>query len=608
MADLPTSYTPTADENGALVEKVLRGFEQRRLRRYNFEAQWQEAALIFMPEMANTFFYGYDQFPGQKKSQYQIESYPSIALHRFANIACSFITPWTMVWSNIVPGGKDADYLLKQRGVKQYYEQVSSVLWRERYKTGSGFMRSQLMNWLSVGCFGNQNMHVSERKDVWAEPGLSYTSIPVGQMYYETNQQGQVDAYYRAFKWTAKQVYDCWPDNFPPELVPALHQKSSQQFWIIQYVYPRTDWQPEEIGTPRGKRWGCVYISRMGNRILEQGGFRSYPTPSGRYLVFPDEDYGRGPAQIVLGASKTMQAGKVTYLKQTHRAGDPVLLGPDGGLVDSNFRPGDFVEGGVNGEGQRLVDVLPTGKIEYIKDMIENEKAVVDDGFLVSLFQLALKTEEQPQLNVRQVMEMLEQRGMLLGPTLGAQMDEYLGVMVPREIDICSYLGLLPPQPGPVRERGGEFATVFDNPLMRAMSASEATAFMQSVEMATQVAQSSGDPTVWDAFAFNRAIPDMTAARGSPSRWMATAKEIAQKQKGRQQRAERDARAKEMPAQAAIMKAQAITAKAATGGNTGGTLSGTAPGGMPIVPGNPQGMPGQPGIGGRPGMVGRPGR
>ena len=56
-----------------------RGFHQARLRRYNFETQWQESALLAWPEMANTFFYGYDQMPGQKKTLQQIDSSASIA-------------------------------------------------------------------------------------------------------------------------------------------------------------------------------------------------------------------------------------------------------------------------------------------------------------------------------------------------------------------------------------------------------------------------------------------------------------------------------------------------------------------------------------------------
>ncbi len=60
----------------------------------------------------------------------------------------------------------------------------------------------------------------------------------------------------------------------------------------------------------------------------------------------------------------------------------------------------------------------------------------------------------------------------------------------------------------------------------------------------------------------------------------------------RQQEAERERQVKELPGKAAIIKAQAISAKAQTGGNIGGALSGVPPTQMPQIPGNPAGIPG----------------
>ena len=66
---------------------------------------------------------------------------------------------------------------------------------------------------------------------------------------------------------------------------------------------------------------------------------------------------------------------------------------------------------------------------------------------------------------------------------------------------------------------------------------------------------------------------------------MSTAKEIAAQEAAAAAAAKEEARVKSLPGEAAIAKAQAISAKAATGGNTGGTLSGTPEGGMPMMPG-----------------------
>ena len=603
------AYTSVHDQSSAeteKVEKILMGFMTCRSRRYNFELQWQESANIFLPDWANKFFFGYDEQPGMKKTQYQIEAYPSIAAHRFAAIANSLITPWTMVWSRIKA---DNDYLMKQRGVKPYFAQVSKVLWQERYKAESGFLENQLTNWLSLGVFGNQSMFVEERYSKEdGSVGLAYIVAPIGHVYYVTNHQGRICGFYRTLKLNAHQIKERWPDTFPPELEAPLRQHSKQPYWVVQTCMPNEDYDPTARAHPtRGKRWYSCYVSMQGKRILEEGGYRLMPMPSGRYMVAPDEDYGRGPAQIVLAGAKSMQAMKGAYLKQTHRKGDPVLLTPDGGLTDgSQFRPGDVVEGGMDGEGHPLVGVLPTGDPQEIVEAMAREQQMIDDGFLVSLFQMALKTEDQPQLSVRQMMEIIEQRAQLLGPSVGRQMMEYLGSMIPRELDILAYQGKLPPQPPVIREAKGEFKIEYDNPLQRAMAAGDAAAFMQAVEMAAQVANTSQDATVWDVFNFKRAIPAIAEARGAPAEWMATPQEMAAAARNRAQQAEREAQAKELPARAAIIKAQAVATKAATGGNIGGTLSGVAPGGMPSIPGNAPGLPGRPGVGGRPGLSGRP--
>ena len=524
MAD---SYTPVSNQttrDSEEVEAVLKDFMQTRSIRYNFEAQWQETALIYLPEWANKFFFGYNEYPGAKKNQYQLDSYPSIASHRFMSIVNSLMTPWTLNWSPLEATGKDAKYLMKQKGVREWFEEATRVLWSERYCGRSGFLGAQLINWLSLGVFGNQNMFVEERKDVDGTVGLAYSSRPVGEVYYKVNQYGVVDGFFRAWRWTAEQIWRRWPDSFPAELVPARDQKSQVRYWVIQYTWPNNAYQPEAIASPLGKLWSSVYISFTGNRILERGGYRTFPMPCGRYIVAPDEDYGRGPGQICLASSKSRNSKKGAYLKVSHRKGDPVILTPDGGLLDaSTFIPGDVVEGGMNAEGRPLVGVLPTGDPHDITEAMDAEKALMDDCFFINLFQLALKTEDQPQLNVRQVMEMLEQRAMLLAPTIGRQYGEYMEPLVERELDVLQYQRKLPPMPRVLVEAQETYKVGWDGPLIRALAAGDIATAMQLVEMTAQVANTTQDPTVWDVFAFNRMIPGMAKRRGMPSEWMATA-------------------------------------------------------------------------------------
>lgn len=585
-----------------LVEDILYGFSQARQRRYNFETQWQESSLLCWPEYSNTFYYAYDQMPGQKKTQQQIDTSGSIASHRFSAICDSLMTPMYMIWSRLKASNKE---LMRDREAKQYFDELTGCLWCHRYRPSANFTGQNRQNFQSLGVFGNLNMFADELSPSFGEkPGIRYCSVPVGQMYYLQNQQGRVDSYYRAFRWTARMIYQQWPDNFPAVLRPALEQRSETLYWIIQFVCPRSDWQPWRLDA-KGKRFASYYVSVEGHCLLEEGGYRTFPMAIGRYMQAPDEWYGRGPAQMVLPALKTLNAEKGVFLKQGHRAGDPIYLTPEDGLIDPKFHPGAINKGGMSSDGKPLIGVLPTGNIQITEEMMAAEKQIVDDAFLVTLFQIALQTKDMPDISARQVIELVEQKGILLGPVMGPQQADYLGSLIPRELDILSYCRCLPKMPPIVQEARGDYEIEFSNPLSRSMKASEIAGFMQLVEMATQVAQSSGDNTVWDNFDWDTALPEMADNRCVPVRWLADEAQLKQKRQARAQQAERDARAKEMPAQAAIIKAQAIQAKAQAGQNIGGTLSGVPEGQMPQIPGNPPGTPGQPGIGGRPGIPGQ---
>jgi hypothetical protein len=320
---------------------------------------------------------------------------------------------------------------------------------------------------------------------------------------------------------------------------------------------------------------------------MEEGGYRSLPLSYGCYSQAPEEDYGRGPAQIALAELKTKNSEKADYLKTGHRAADPVYMIGDDGLVDFKSHPGAYNYGGFTEDGKMLVGALPTGNFEVSEKMLEASQKIIDDAFLVSLFPLLFDTKGNSR-NAREVIEMANDRGIFLAPTLGRQLGEYLGPLVEREVEILSYQHKFPPMPGLLREAKGEYMTVWTSPLGRALSNQSLAGFMRSVEIGENISKATGDPSIMDVFDFETAMPEIADEQFVPTRWMATTKQIAAKRKSRSDAQQREDQVKSLPGQAAIMKANAITAKAQTGGNTGGTLSGTPEGGMPMLPGQDQ--------------------
>ncbi len=368
--------------------------------------------------------------------------------------------------------------------------------------------------------------------------------------------------------------------SIPATLKSALEASSEQPYEFIHRVCPQNDYDPDRYDA-KGKPWASYYICISSKSLMSEGGYNTFPMTVSRYEQYPnDGPYGRSPAMMVLPSLKTLNAEKRMFLKQGHRAADPVLLTADDGLIGNvNLKPGAMNPGGMSPDGKPLVGVLPTGEIQVSMEMMQEERQLIDSAFLVDLFKLSLELDKLPQMTATQVVEIMNQKGILLAPTIGRQQSEYLGPMIDRELDLLSSMGLLPPMPPRLREAKGSYEIVYTSPLARAMRSGEAAGYMRTVEIAKEIANATGDPSYLDYFAFDRALPEIADIQTAPVSWMATDDEVARKQRARAQAQAIQQKIAAMPAQAAMIKANAVAAK-----NGGGPGPGQLPaeGGPPL--------------------------
>lgn len=589
--DYSANYTGGNDHEEEKLAFYIQLFNQLRARRVNFELQWEETASLCWPEYQSSFFFGRDVAPGMKRQQYQLDTTAQVSSHRFGAIAEWLLTPTNLMWSAVCAGGENGEYLMKRREVALYYEQLTRIMWMERYKPEANFIGQNSQNMQGLGVFGNMGMFTDEYCDT-VDPkkrGLSYLATPVGEIYVIRDHQRRVVGFIRHFRLTAQQAKRKWKDKVVPVLEAALQINSTQLYDFLHIVRPRDDYNPGFLLSPKGKKYESVYISYQGHCILEESGYRTMPLAYGAYMQAPDEDYGRGPAQMVLASLKTLNAEKAIFLKQGHRASDPAYLIGDTGLLDLRTNSGSFNAGGVTPDGRPLVHILPTGEIQITEKMMENELVGVNDAFLVNLFKMIM--ENPTDMNYRQVLEYVNERGIFLAPTIGRQCSEYLGPLHDRELDILSWLRKLPPVPPILKEAkaGLDYQIVYSSPIARSVQSQESAGFMRIVEWASATSQAIGDPSLMDNFDFDTSIAAMGKQSATPPSWFSSNEQKAKARKARADAEERSNQVKELPGKAAIMKAQAISDKAGAGQNTGGALSGTPPTGMPGVP-NQQGQ------------------
>lgn len=593
MAEMKfAEFTLVSEREEKIVMETLQEFSESQLWRNTTAAMWEEIAQLILPSSRNTFMYGSWNFPGQKKTDRQVDATGMMALNRFGAIMDSLLTPRNQIWHQLK---SDNPALQADRATRLWYEQASQILFSQRYDPVANFSSQNQQNYQSLGAFGTCAMFIDQAVNEWNNPipKLRYRAIPIGELFIHENHQGQVDSVIRWFRLTARQALQKFGDRAPAVLRTAFEKHSDQPFNFLHRITPRYDFEPGRLDE-KGKPYVSYYVSIEGRSLLQEGAYRSFPIAVGRYDQAPGEVYGRGPASAVLPALKTLNAEKTTFLKVGHRAADPVLLTFDDGLIDPALRPGSVNKGGMNADGRPLVGVLPTGEIQITEKMMEVEASLVNDAFLVTLFQILTET---PTMTATEVIERTNEKGILLAPTVGRQQSEYLGPMIHRELDLLMSFGALPPMPPMLRQARGNYGVKYTSPLARAQRAQEVAGLQRTVQSTLEIVNATGDASILDNFNFDKSTRDTAEIQAVPETWMATDEEIQQKRQNRAKQAQQAAQIQALPAQAAMIKAQAVVQKGNPDGGGGNGGPGQVMPGQPTQPG-PQGQP-QPGPGGQ---------
>lgn len=540
----------------SIVDESLREFSELQTYRSQRAWQWEECASLMMPTMRNTFFYGNYNFPGIKKTQLQVDSTAMLANWKFGAICDAMITPFSTQWHQLASTDQN---IQKDRGCRLYFERVSHILAELRNAPEAAFRKNNQTIYQLIGAFGNGPMFIDQDVDLRGHPvrGFRYKAIPVGQVYIRTNHQDKVIGFCRWFRLTASQAWDQFGDKIPEGLKKAMEQKSQAPFDFLHRVCPNAEYDPERKDA-KGKPYASYYISLTEKALLDEGGYRTFPMAYCRYMQNPEDPYADGPANLVLPTLKSLNAEKSMFLKVGHRTADPILLGPDDGLVDPSLRPGAYNKGGVNPDGKALVQPLQFGSLPISKEMMDEERAIVGEAFLTTIFSALV---QNPQMTATQVVELINQKGIFLAPMAGSMAPDYLGAMIERELDIAADLGVLPPMPPLLREAKGEYKVIYTSPLFKAARAGDAAGFLRTVESALEVSGQMQDPSMLDPFAFDRAWPAIADIQSVPESWMASPDEMAKKAAARAQAAAQQQQVQALPAQAAMLKARAQVSK-----------------------------------------------
>lgn len=484
------------------ADKLLKRFDRLKADRSVYDAHCQEIALRVWPDRAAFLS---EITPGGKRTQSMFDSTAPLALTRFAAAMESMLTPRTSRWHGLRHPDRG---LNNNQEVKRYMAELVEILFAVRYSSGANFASQMHEAYMSIGAFGCGGVFIEDMVGV----GLRYKSIDVSKTLFAENRYGIIDTMFREFQYTASQAMQHFQD-LPEKITKA---KPDDLFTFVHAVHPSE--RPGMWG------WDSCYVSVDGKKIVETGGYGTFPAAVGRYITTPGEPYGRSPAMLVLPDIKTLNEMEKTMLRAAHLAVQPpLLLQEDGALQAFSMVPGALNYGGVDDRGNQLVHSLKIdSRLDIGEDRIERKRKVINDAFMVTLFQILVDT---PTMTATEAMLRAQEKGALLAPTMGRQQSEMLGPLIERELDLLARAGQLPQPPDILVEAGMDYEVEYTSPLTRAQRAEDGVAIMRTFEALAPMAQI--DPNVLMTFDPVKAARELAEINGVPPRVMRTEEEIA---------------------------------------------------------------------------------
>jgi len=236
-----------------------------------------------------------------------------------------------------------------------------------------------------------------------------------------------------------------------------------------------------------------VWIARdAGDEIIEHGGYRVFPVAIGRFYAADDSAYGYSPAMESLADVRMLQQMERTNIRGAQKQVDPPILTFDDGALEAfDLRAGSINYGYLDSQGNPMARPLEFGKnVPLGLEYANQKREAVNLAFYVTLFQVLV---DNPQMTATEVLQRAQEKGVLLGPTMGRVQSEQLGALITREIDILAHAGVLPDPPEELIEAGIEIEVEYDSPLNQAMKADDGAAVLRWAEACTPFIQA--DPS-----------------------------------------------------------------------------------------------------------------
>lgn len=530
-----------------LKQRLTKQFSQLEDDRSTFEPHWRELSDFISPRSSR--FLVSDANRNTRRNTSIVDPSASLAEDILSSGMMSGITSPARPWFKLATPDKA---MMDYGPVKIWLETVQDRM-NDMFNK-SNLYQSLPIIYSQLGTYGVAAMAVMEDD----EDVIRTYPFPIGSYYLANSARLNVDTCFRKFRMTVRQLVTQYGIDKVSDSVKGQWETGNYEQWhdVVHAVYPNVNRNTGKMDA-KNKRYKSVYFECAGgdDNILRDSGFDEFPIMAPRWIVNGEDVYGtKCPGMTALGQVKALQLEQKRKSQLIDKATNPPMVGPS--TLKSqrvSLLPGDitYVDQLIGQEGLKPIYQAPLPSADLLND-IQDTRQLIDRCYYVDLFRM-LQNVNTRSMPVEAVIEMKEEKLLMLGPVLERLNDEFLDPFIDRAFSIMARRGMLP-QPPEVMQ-GMPLRIEYISVMAQAQKSIGVSGLERFVRFVGGMAQA--NPAALDKLDIDQSIDNYADAIGVSPTVVVSAEGV---QEIRKQRAEQQQQAEQMQmAQAAVQGAKDLS-------------------------------------------------
>lgn len=527
-------------------------------KRYTLETLWQSICEQVYPERAD---FTVKRVEGDEYASHLFESIPAQHRRDLASAIGGMMRPRARQWFN----PRAADETRNTPHVKRWLDHKRDVMRAMLYSGHSNFTAAMSEADNDFVTIGNS---VSSRTENAQRTGIVFQTWHVRDCVWAEDENGNVNYLQRKVKMTLAQKRRRWGERALSETEKRVIEKDPHCECEVRHVVMEAQaYDAYDKIRVRGKPWASIYYDYANRKVLQEGGYFSFPYLVRRWARVTGSPYAYSPCAVLgLIDARLLQSMAEVILEAAEKAVDPPWLAMQDSVLGgvNTFAGGvTWVDSEYDGSKSEALKALQQGSdVRLGLEMKQDTREVHLAAWYLNKLNLPSDREMTAFETQERVAEYIRSIGPVIEPFEADNSRLLDGVWddLWRITEAANRAG----QPGPfgfLDERpdeldGQEVRYEFDTPLQRAYAILKASKARETYQYYAELAQATQDPSVWDWCNKDKLARDGGLAVSGEAEWHHSEEEVVALRNARQQGQE-EAEA-EMEQEAALAKTNAV--------------------------------------------------